>query len=882
MPEQFQLEIVGPSGETEFRDLDPARGVVNIGRHPDNDVVIDNPSIAPFHALIDYRTAPFQIMLLSDEGEASLQGQRLAANVFQDLHAWDTFEIDGYAIILLESGVAPAPAAAPRPPVPSPPAGIPTSVPAVGPESGVAPVASPEPAALPGPITPPARLAPFPDRTDDQILTEITGREWAVDVDSSVSCQVTVINGGDIVAAFDVRVEGLPEEWVTITPDRVNLNEGGRQSVVISFAPPREPDSRAGAHPLAIVVTSPNYPDRLSQIGATLHVNPYYEFTVGDLSPRQQTISYRKRVGEVAFLLANQGNDETLFQLAAEDEERGCRFEFQIPGAETGLVRQAELRLAPAEAVTVPVQITPLRRRLIALRARRYAFTITTSMTNAAHAPRSIMGQLKARALIGPWLMLLALLLLAGLAIFFFMPNAEPALTIDDSSPQHGEAVTLEYNAARFPGLNTTNILNHQNSFFLRLRLEYRPGNGSWQVLRAPSELDTPGGSVDDVPPENGSYRLRAESWISQLIPALAGTSREVQVFTTPIRPEIVRFAADQPQVLQGEEVMLFWQVSDAESLSIEYNNISETLDDAELQGGQRSFTVNGDTTFTLVASNSSWEGEVRLPLTIEALRPTPTPIPTPAVIQFDANPGEITAGESVRIVWEVSGADWVDISNLGDTLPLKGDVGASPSSSTFYELQAWKEAGDGNRASSESLIREVLVNPQPTATPVPLAPVIDLFQVTPKEVILGDNQVVKLTWSVSGQTTNVEITAPNFQLSGLKAQEVITVTPGETTLYVLTAYNGELSTSAPAEVTVLLPTPTATPTAVPTAPPTPTPTPTPFPPPVISYFKAEGQDPNEDKVTFKSTYEGQSGPVYVYEVEASSRVRLTWGVKDA
>ncbi|MGD8791969.1 MAG: hypothetical protein PVF47_05400, partial [Anaerolineae bacterium] len=160
--------------------------------------------------------------------------------------------------------------------------------------------------------------------------------------------------------------------------------------------------------------------------------------------------------------------------------------------------------------------------------------------------------------------------------------------------------------------------------------------------------------------------------------------------------------------------------------------------------------------------------------------------------------------------------------------------------------------------------------------------PVIDLFQVTPKEVILGDNQVVKLTWSVSGQTTNVEITAPNFQLSGLKAQEVITVTPGETTLYVLTAYNGELSTSAPAEVTVLLPTPTATPTAVPTAPPTPTPTPTPFPPPVISYFKAEGQDPNEDKVTFKSTYEGQSGPVYVYEVEASSRVRLTWGVKDA
>ena len=53
MAAQDQLEIIHPDGQVSFIDLDPVQGVTRIGSHPDNDVVIDNPDVAPFHAMID-------------------------------------------------------------------------------------------------------------------------------------------------------------------------------------------------------------------------------------------------------------------------------------------------------------------------------------------------------------------------------------------------------------------------------------------------------------------------------------------------------------------------------------------------------------------------------------------------------------------------------------------------------------------------------------------------------------------------------------------------------------------------------------------------------------------------------------------------------------
>ncbi len=469
------------------------------------------------------------------------------------------------------------------------------------------------------------------------------------------------------------------------------------------------------------------------------------------------------------------------------------------------------------------------------------------------------------------------------------------AQTFTHARLQVEEPITFSYDARRFPSFSPNSILNHQNTFFLRLTLEFKSTQaGTWQVARAPSELAKPVGSVTVVPLENGRYRLRAETWISQLLPMFQGLSREVPVFVTPLEPVIEEFGAVENPVWAGEEAMLFWQVSGAEILKIEYNGIIETLQDSEIESGQRAYVLDGTTTFNLIASNSSWPEPVQKPLEVGVLVPTPTPIPTttpiptPVILRFDVDPLEITVGETVRIDWEVTGADSVSIDPVDQGLPVKGNIGAQPQSITTYQLYAYKVGENGAQVQNSSQLREVIVNPEPTATGVPVAPEVQVFDVVPKEIIRTVTDTVKLTWSVSGHTTNIEITGPEIAIGGLKEQDVITVTIKETSLLVLTAYNGDLSRSAAVEVTVLEPTPTPTATPIPTDPPpptdtpTPTPTPTPFPPPVIAYYKAEGVDPTTDRVVFKRTDDGANGPVHVYEVEAGFRVKLSWGVNGA
>jgi hypothetical protein len=860
---QDQLEIIAPNGQIVFFDLDPGKGVTNIGRHPDNDVVIDSPGVALFQAVLDHQQKPYRIMILSDEGDIRLGGQRLAPNVFQELQNWDSVEIDGHALILLEASGG---AVSGEPARPAPAEARPSPA---APRLAVPP-------ALPGGPPPRAKLPP--DQSDDCIVVELSAREWVVDVEQTASFQVTVANGGSIVATFGIRVEGLDASWVTVAPAQVNLNEGARATVTVSITPPRLPSSAAGVHPLVVAVTSPNYPGHMSRTSGSLTINPYYAFAVGELAPRQQSVSWRKRSGEVTIPVTNKGNSETPFRLEGEDDEHACHFEFQVPGEDVRLLKQAEMRFRPDETYLVSVLVTPVRRRLIGLRSRSHSFTITTAMVEGAQTPRSVMGQLRSKPLIGPVLILLMILSLAVLVMFLLSPSAEPSLAIDNATPRHGDTVTLTYDASRFPKLKLMNLLN---AAFLNLTLEYRTGDGTWQDIKTSSELEQPAGRAADMPPENGYYRLKAENWLTQLIPWIqAGKSQVVRVWLTPIKPEIVWFRANAPEgwVYQGQEVVVSWKVVDAESLTLDHDGVPEDLAGDELNSGQRSFQLGTDATFTLVATNPSWSEAAKA---VVQIRVKAQPVPTPVIVRFDVDPLEITQGETVQIGWEVSGADTVSIDPLGE-VPLKGEKVDGPTKATTYHLTAIKSDEYGNSAENAAWSAQVIVNTPPPPTAEPVAPVIQLFEATPKELVLGDPKTkdVQLTWSISGAFTQLQITNPDLVFSSVLSKTgTITVTPAETTLYVLTVFNGDLSSSLPAQVTVLEPTPTEEPTPTPEPPP---PTETPFPPPIVSYFKAEALDPVADDVAFQNSYQGENGPVYVYLVEGGSRVKLSWGVKDA
>ncbi|RME71294.1 MAG: hypothetical protein D6784_15385, partial [Chloroflexi bacterium] len=832
------LEIITADGVVQFYQLDPSVGLTNIGYHPGSDIVLPGAEATLFQAVLYHRSDRWELVLISNRGEVRMNGQPVSGQQPVPVENLSRLELDGYTLVFFPDRARPAdksdfpvevPASGPvertqeagteataaapaqpartatqlttpsRPPVFVPP-----------PESPGAPTAG----AFPPPEPPEAEArfaAPVADQPDEYIITELSPTEMVIDVEQTATYHLTIINGGDLVATFQVRVEGLDDQWVKVTPARVNLYEGNRAEVVITVTPPRSPYSTAGPHYFAVTTTSMNYPGRRARCGAVLVINPFYEFRVGEVTPREQTISWVKRSAQVTFPITNQGNSRALFQVDGRDDERGCTFEFQPPGEEVIVANQAEFRIPPNETVTLPVIITPHQRQLVALRKRVYHFSVTATMPEGGQAPRSMLGRLKAAPLLGPGLLAVLALLMLVLIVYIFKPRIY-TFNVDGSVKKvlvAGQSATLSWKASPFTRLEIPEL--------------------------GPEPLNKPQGQVTVVPTANAIYHLEADNWLSRLNPTWFGEEpRQVSIILTPIPPKIVVFGGDKQAVVTGDRVLLSWQVENADTVNLINQADGNPKPLPGVSGSLEVGPLDRETTYYLEADNPYIATPVRSdPFIIKVATPTPTPLPTPAVVKFFANPPAIVAGENTTLEWEVRGADRVSVLGIGDGLPPVQSVVQSPAQTTNYVLNA---SNGSSAAPPQSLT--VWVTPAPTPTPEPDAPVIKFFTADPTDLILlkGSAGQVELAWSIEGKTTNIEVSGPslNSPIVGLSPSGTLNLTVQESTLFVLTAENEGKKSNATVNISVNEPTPT--PTATPTLTPPP-PTATPIPPAVINRF---------------------------------------------
>ena len=130
---------------------------------------------------------------------------------------------------------------------------------------------------------------------------------------------------------------------------------------------------------------------------------------------------------------------------------------------------------------------------------------------------------------------------------------------------------------------------------------------------------------------------------------------------------------------------------------------------------------------------------------------------------RFDVLPLVITQGESVRLDWVVSGVTKVTISGVPGEFGPTGSVEVVPptAGTVIYTLSA------SNGGAPVTLDRSVTVNEAP---PPAVAPVIEFFTAIPDQVVAGDPTAsqIELSWSVTGDTTDVQISA---ELGGLCAR---------------------------------------------------------------------------------------------------------------
>ncbi len=782
-----QLEIIGPSGDIRFHDLNPVKGFTNIGSHPDNDIVITSPDVAPFHAVIDHRQRPAHIINMGRGGAIRVGGQAVEPNASRVLNNWDTIELNGHTLVMMEGLAAGAGAiAAPIPYASTPsPAWEPT--PAAPPVPAPMPVAPVEPLPV---VTPPPLItagvptallpgvnAPIPDQVSEQILVEISQREFTLDVDQSTTFDVTVINGGPIVATFELRIDGLDPTWV-VAPASVNLFEGERSTLTVTLNVPRLPTSRAGTHYFGVNVTSPELSSQRAVIGCILNVNPYYEHTVTELSPRQQRLNWFRRAGQVTYTIANHGNSAAAYRLDASDDERAMQFEFKLDPQGASLAKQAELHLQPEQIKTVQVSFNSQKRIFFGFTNLLQSFTVTTTPLQGSPLPRSLLGQAETSPLIGPIHVFLVLLTLVILIALIFRPSIKQ-FTADPDTIISGEEVKMAWDVSSFADVKIDQGLGAQ-------------GRGS--------------GSITILPLDNTTYRLTASTpLLSNLIPFWFTQTEERTVIVDPIFP-IVRFNADKTTVLSGESATLTWEVLNAEEVVLISNGALETLP-PEQYHTSRIVSPEGEGTYTIQARNRYTTGQpISRTVIINAIAPTPTPWPQPIIQRFDALPGNIVAGESVALEWTATNAEKVRIDPGGQEFSPTGRLVLKPDQTTTYILTAI------NGPNEVRSLREVVVVPPPTPTPVPGTPVIEFFTGTPLEVALGSEEAsnIQLAWSITGDLTDIELTGDTVgKIAGLSPQGNLNVAAGEAdTQYVLTAYNGELKASQTIIVKVVVPIP--------------------------------------------------------------------------
>jgi len=190
------------------------------------------------------------------------------------------------------------------------------------------------PAAPPAPQPATYRPAPVPEGIESTLLTL---RDPARHYDPSAAVSVSVLPGtdvtllatvrnqGPIVDAFDVRVDGLPDAWWTLSSSTVFLNPWGtsgdyEQEVQVRLHPPAASESEARAWPLTVVARSRSLDADVARAQATLTIQPF-QSTLMSVGPERRR---GRRRASFDVVVENRGNSPVEIVIGAQDTAARC------------------------------------------------------------------------------------------------------------------------------------------------------------------------------------------------------------------------------------------------------------------------------------------------------------------------------------------------------------------------------------------------------------------------------------------------------------------------------------------------------------------------------------------------------------------------------
>ncbi len=516
--------------------------------------------------------------------------------------------------------------------------------------------------------------------------------------------------------------------------------------------------------------------------------------------------------------ITNMSNGPADFSLMAMDDENGCTFDFCID-EECQLTRQATTKLAAGESADVPIQITPTKNPMFAFRNKRYHYTTNVSIPQNPGAPQVLSGSATSVPLFGWWSIMLSIAVFAIAAFFALQPNIR---SFDVAAGK--DVIELG---------DTTKLLWDVSPFATRLSI---------------SNVDEPINrgqfSRTVAPEESTTYELVSGNWLSGLF----GLDQKeiVTVLVVPPTPQVNVFEVDETTIAKGKPINVRWSVKEADEAFLTIDEVVYPLTTEEFSGEQevilekdalvtlearnasgselQSYFVNVVPPFIDINSYTVWvrpdegtvtaEAEDETTASVEGagkalMSKTTAPDPGFPVkfVELVADPNsetgyrvvfnpnvreELQKGEQVVLEWNVDGVESLEIAPFADALPARGSQPAFPQESMNFVMTA--QSGE---LQGIYMLPIKVFDGEP-----PEAPKIEFFTASPSTMTgAGDSE---FAWSVSGEWTRIQISSGEEIIADyLNAQGFKTISIDKTKNILLTAWNGDLSSSKIIEVVV-------------------------------------------------------------------------------
>ncbi len=297
-----------------------------------------------------------------------------------------------------EAGPKPAPGPpGPPPGPPGPPPGPPP-----GAESGAQPRSRAEAPTAVIQDVPPRREIPGRVAGRVAVAVVLPTPEIQVEPPNVVTCEIRVKNIGALVDRFILTVEGPAAQWATVDPPSLNLYPESEPAIaLLSFQPPRAPNTPPGPAAFVVRATSREDPSVSETVSGVLVVDPYIDVTT-TLVP----VSSRGKKGALHELsLRNRGNGFIDASLSAGDPDHQLGFAVQPP----------VLSVNPGDYEIARVQVVPLKKKWLGPPQLR-TFVVEGEIENGP--PIRVDGRHEQIAIIPAWVVKFVVLVLVPLLIF--------------------------------------------------------------------------------------------------------------------------------------------------------------------------------------------------------------------------------------------------------------------------------------------------------------------------------------------------------------------------------------------------------------------------------------------------------------------------------